>query len=144
MFGLSLLMINTSNKENKMGRPVNKRYFGEGNGKLQVTRHFFTDEGSEASTKCWILAQRSVNKFKVSNGTHTEILELVNKSAGTLVAGEMSIDGVLDDSTVVQVTKIWNNNVQYEGTTRGKMVIGGSDAGGEEDATANTVTVDGQ
>jgi len=127
-----------------MGRPVNKRYFGEGNGKLQVTRHFFTDEGSEASTKCWILAQRSVNKFKVSNGTHTEILELVNKSAGTLVAGEMSIDGVLDDSTVVQVTKIWNNNVQYEGTTRGKMVIGGSDAGGEDDATANTVTVDGQ
>lgn len=126
-----------------MGRPVNKRYFGEGNGKLQVTRHFFTGE-SEASTKCWILAQRSVNKFKVTDGTNTEILTLVNKAAGTLIAGEMSIDGVTDDSTVVQITKIWNNNVQYEGTTKGKMVIGGSDAGGEDDATANTVTVDGQ
>ena len=126
-----------------MGRPVNKRNFGEGNGKLQVTRHFFTGQ-AEASTKAWSLAQRSVNKFKVSDGTTTEILLLVNKAAGTLVAGEMSIDGVLDDSTVVQITKIWNNVVQYEGTTRGKMVIGGSDAGGEDDATANTVTVDGQ
>ena len=94
-----------------MGRPVNKRYFGEGNGKLQVTRHFFTGE-SEASTKCWILAQRSVNKFKVTDGTNTEILTLVNKAAGTLIAGEMSIDGVTDDSTVVQITKIWNNNTQ--------------------------------
>ena len=127
-----------------MGRPVNKRYFGEGNGKLQVTRHFFTGGAENNQTKCWILAQRSVNKFKVTNGTDTEILTLVNKAAGTLVAGEMSIDGVLDDSTVVQVTKIWNNNVQYEGTTRGKMVIGGTDAGGDDDATANTVTVDGQ
>ena len=44
----------------------------------------------------------------------------------------------------VQITNIWNNNCQYEGTTKGKMVIGGSDAGGEDDATANTVTVDGQ
>ena len=126
-----------------MGRPVNKRFFGEGDGKLQVTRHFFTGQ-SEASAKCWILAQRSVNKFKVTDGTNTEILTLVNKAAGTLIAGEMSIDGVTDDSTVVQITKIWNNNVQYEGTTKGKMVIGGSDAGGEDDATANTVTVDGQ
>ena len=126
-----------------MGRPVNSKYFGEGNGKLQVTRHFFTGK-AEASNKAWIVAQRSVNKFRVSDGTDTEILRLVNKAAGTLVAGEMSIDGVLDDSTVVQITKIWNNNVQYEGTTKGKMVIGGSDAGGEDDATANTVTVDGQ
>ena len=77
-------------------------------------------------------------------GTTTEILTLVNKAAGTLVAGDMVIDGVLDDSTVVQITKIWNNNCQYEGTTRGKMVIGGSDAGGEDDAVTNTVTVDGQ
>lgn len=123
-----------------MGRPVNKRFFGEGDGKLQVTRHFFTGQ-SEASEKCWILAQRSVNKFKVTDGTNTEILTLVNKTAGTLIAGEMSIDGVLDDSTVVQITKIWNNNVQYEGATRGKMVVGGS---GEGDGTANTVTVDGQ
>ncbi|SVA38159.1 uncharacterized protein METZ01_LOCUS91013 [marine metagenome] len=126
-----------------MGRPVNDRYFGEGNGKLQVTRHFFTG-GSELSTKCWILSQRSGNKFKVTDGSSTEVLTLVNKAAGTLVAGEMSIDGVLDDSTVVQVTKIYNRGVQYEGDTRGQMVIGGSDAGGEDDATANTVTVDGQ
>ncbi len=127
-----------------MGRPVNSRHFGEGNGKLQVTRHFFTDKGSEASNKAWIVSQRSGNKFRVSDGTYTEILLLVNKAAGTLVAGEMSIDGVLDDSTVVQVTKIFNNNCQYEGTTRGKMIIGGSDAGGEDDGITNTVTVDGQ
>ncbi len=126
-----------------MGRPVNKRNFGEGNGKIQVTRYFFTS-ASESNTKAWIVSQRSTNKFKVSDGTTTEILTLVNKAAGTLVAGDMVIDGVLDDSTVVQITKIWNNNCQYEGTTRGKMVIGGSDAGGEDDAVTNTVTVDGQ
>ena len=126
-----------------MGRPVNSKFFGEGNGKLQVTRHFFTGK-SEASNKAWIVSQRSVNKFRVTDGTDTEILRLVNKAAGTLVAGEMSIDGVLDDSTVVQITIIWNNNFQYEGTTRGKMIIGGSDAGGEDDGVSNTVTVDGQ
>ena len=126
-----------------MGRPVNSKFFGEGNGKLHVTRHFFTGK-SEASNKAWIVSQRSVNKFRVTDGTDTEILRLVNKAAGTLVAGEMSIDGVLDDSTVVQITKIWNNNCQYEGTTRGKMIIGGSDAGGEDDGVSNTVTVDGQ
>ena len=126
-----------------MGRPVNSKFFGEGNGKLQVTRHFFTGK-SEASNKAWIVSQRSVNKFRVTDGTDTEILRLVNKAAGTLVAGELSIDGVLDDSTVVQITKIWNNNCQYEGTTKGKMVIGGSDAGGEDDGITNTVTVDGQ
>tara|TARA_B110000495_G_scaffold7096_1_gene5212 strand:+ start:624 stop:1004 length:381 start_codon:yes stop_codon:yes gene_type:complete len=126
-----------------MGRPVNKRYFGEGNGKIQVTRYFFTG-ASEATTKAWILSQRSTNKFRVTDGTTTEILTLVNKASSTLVAGDMVIDGVLDDSTVVQITKIWNNNCQYEGTTRGKMVIGGSDAGGEDDAVTNTVTVDGQ
>ncbi|SVC53593.1 uncharacterized protein METZ01_LOCUS306447 [marine metagenome] len=126
-----------------MGRPVNSKYFGEGNGKLQVTRHFFTGK-AEASATAWIISQRSVNKFKVSDGTDTEILLLVNKAAGSLVAGEMSIDARLDDSTVVQVTKIWNNKVQYEGNLRGKMIIGGSDAGGEDDATPDTVTVDGQ
>lgn len=99
-----------------MGRPINKRFIGQGAGKLEVSRYFFTGASEVASTAtpAWIVSQRSSRKFKVSDGTTTETLTLVNQSAGDLSEGEFAIDAVLDDSTVVQVTKLHNRTVSYE------------------------------
>jgi len=99
-----------------MGRPLNKKYFGNDAGSIKVTRHFFTG-GSEATTDAWIVNQRSSNKFTVTNGSTTEVLTLVNKANAALVAGEMRIDAVLDDSTTVQVTRLYGRKIQYEGGT---------------------------
>ena len=99
-----------------MGRPINKRKIGQGDGRLEVSRYFFTgaSEVASSTTPAWIVSQRSTRKFKVSDGTTTEVLTLVNQSAGDLSAGEFAIDAVLDDSTVVQVTKLHNRKIQYE------------------------------
>jgi len=99
-----------------MGRPINKRKIGQGVGKLEVSRYFFTGASEVASTttQAWIVSQRSTRKFKVTDGTTTEVLTLVNQSSGDLSAGEFAIDAVLDDSTVVQVTKLHNRKIQYE------------------------------
>lgn len=137
-----------------MGRPINKRKIGQGSGKIQATRHFFTG-ASEATTTAWIVNQRSTNKFTVTDGSTTEVLTLVNQSAGDLSAGEFAIDAVLDDSTVVQVTKLYNRTIQYEkvgpdGETTddsvdiGKIKYVVGNAGQQDDGVADTATVDGQ
>jgi len=99
-----------------MGRPINKRFIGQGAGKIEVSRYFFTGESEVASTTtpAWIVSQRSSRRYKVSDGTTTETLTLVNQSADDLSAGEFAIDAVLDDSTTVQITKLHNRTVSYE------------------------------
>ena len=99
-----------------MGRPINKRKIGQGAGKIEVSRYFFTGASEVASiaTEAWIVNQRSSRKYTVSDGTTTEVLTLVNQGAGDLSAGEFAIDAILDDSTVVQVTKLHNRTISVE------------------------------
>jgi len=99
-----------------MGRPINKRKIGQGAGRLEVSRYFFTNTSEVASTTtpAWIVSQRSTRKFRVTDGSTTEVLTLVNQSSGDLSAGEFAIDARLDDSTVVQITKLHNRTVSYE------------------------------
>jgi len=99
-----------------MGRPINKRFIGEGAGKIEVSRYFFTGASEVASTAtpAYIVSQRSSRRYKVSDGTTTETLTLVNQSSGDLSAGEFAIDAVLDDSTTVQITKLHNRTISYE------------------------------
>ena len=99
-----------------MGRPINKRKIGQGNGKLEPSRYFFTgaSEVASSTTPAWIVSQRSSRKYKITDGSTTEILTLVNQSSGDLSAGEFAIDAVLDDSSVVQVTKLHNRTISYE------------------------------
>jgi len=102
-----------------MGRPINKNKIGEGTGKILCSAYYFSgaSEVNGATTPAWIVSQRSTNKFKVTDGTTTEILTLTNKNAGSLSAGEFIINAVLDDSSTVQITKLRNRTVQYEGGT---------------------------
>jgi hypothetical protein len=99
-----------------MGRPINKRFIGEGAGKVEVSRYFFTgaSEVKSTATPAYIVSQRSSRRYKVSDGTTTETLTLVNQEDGDLSAGEFAIDAILDDSTVVQVTKLHNRTISYE------------------------------
>ena len=142
----------TSTKEKTMGRPINKRKIGQGSGRIMCTRYFFTgaSEVNGATTPAWIVSQRSTRKFKVTDGSTTEILTLVNQSAGDLIAGQFAIDATLDDSTVVQVTKLHNRTIQYEGgrevtddsvsAAKIKYNIGPAD----DDGVSGTATVDDQ
>lgn len=135
-----------------MGRPINKRKIGQGTGRIMCTRYFFTgaSEVNGATTPAWIVSQRSTRKFKVSDGVTTEVLRLVNQSSGDLVAGTFAIDATLDDSTVVQVTKLHNRTIQYEGgreitddsvdVAKIKYNIGPAD----DDGVSGTATVDDQ
>jgi len=109
----------TSIKEKTMGRPINKNKIGQGTGKILCSAYYFTgaSEVNGATTPAWVVSQRSTSKFNVTDGSTTEVLTLVNKSAGALAAGEFIINAVLDDSTTVQVTKLRNRTIQYEGGT---------------------------
>ena len=117
-----------------MGRPVSKDKIGYGDGRIAVTRHFFTG-GAEATTAAHIVRQVGDAKFVVRLDSNNdgggpfsprdhasdEILKLVNK-VGTgggeaLEAGEFTIDTVGgSDSSVYQVTKLRNKTVQIEGS----------------------------
>lgn len=127
-----------------MGRPINKNKIGQGSGRIAVTRYRFEGESqvTYATTPAWIVSQRSTNKFIVSDGTTTETLVLVNKT--TLDEGEMSIDATLDDSTVVQVTKLYNRKVQYEGGTVNVDAIKYNIGPADDDGVSGTATVDDQ
>ena len=98
-----------------MGRPINKKNIGRGSSRISITTVKFASGGEVLNS--WIVSQRSTNKFIVSDGTKTETCTLVNKNTGALAAGEFNIYAVLDDSTVVQVTKLRNRTIQYEGGT---------------------------
>lgn len=102
-----------------MGRPINKRKIGQGAGKIEVSRYFFTGASEVASTttEAWIVNQRSSRKYTISDGTTTEVLTLVNQSSGDLSAGEFAIDAILDDSTIVQVSKLCNRTISVEAGT---------------------------
>lgn len=86
-----------------MGRPLNKRNFGQptaGGNEIKVQFHNGT-----SSTNGWIVRQKGSKKFLCSDGTNEAICFLVDKAPGALAAGEMSIT-VDDNGTARQVTKI--------------------------------------
>lgn len=132
-----------------MGRPINEDKIGYGEGRIAVTRHFFTG-GAEATTAAHMVRQAGNGKYVVRLDSNAgdpsadEILTLVNK-AGTaggeaLVAGEFTIDAVGSDSTVYQVTKLRNRTVQCEagGTEFNAIYNIGFDASAREGSAPNT------
>jgi len=123
-----------------MGRPINKRKIGQGLGKIEVSTVKFAAGGEV--TNAWIVSQRSSNKFIVSDGIKTETCTLVNKASGALGASEFNINAVLDDSTVVQVTKLYNRKIQYEaGTADVDTIKYNVGPGDENDDASGTATV---
>ena len=122
-----------------MGRPINKRKIGQGEGRIEITTVKFAAGGEV--TNAWIVSQRSANKFVVSDGTKTETCTLVNKNTGALGANEFNLYATLDDSTVVQVTKLYNRKVQYEGGTANVNRIKYNIGPGDQNSVADTATL---
>lgn len=99
-----------------MGRPLNKRYFGEptaaGN-EIKVQFHNGT-----SSVPGWIVKQTGSKRFVCSDGTNEETCYLVDKAAGAIAAGEMSLT-VDDNGAPKQVVKIAGRKVTLDdGTTQ--------------------------
>ena len=132
-----------------MGRPINKRNFGiNANNNLKV--QFFN---GTASVPGYIVSQRGTKKFLCSDATGARaICFLVDKAAGALTAGEMSITVKLDNGTVDQVTKIsggtitvgnvkrpWNFSAS---TSDGAVQIEEAGTGIDNNGTAGDVTDD--
>lgn len=87
-----------------MGRPLNKRYFGApttGGNEIKVQFHNGT-----ASVDGWIVKQTGSKRFICSDGSNEAECYLVDKAAGTLAAGEMSVSVQDDSATVRRITKI--------------------------------------
>jgi len=96
-----------------MGRPLNKRYFGEptaGGNEIKVR---FRATG-QAEVNGWIVKQLGSKKFRCYDGTNTMDCTIVDKSQGTLAVGEMTITVKDDGGTARQVTKIAGRKVTLD------------------------------
>jgi len=111
-----------------MGRPIRKDRmvsgssdFGADNeGKIGVTAYRTFGGSKVDSATAYIVAQRSSKTFKVHLDDSTEVLmQLKAVAPGSLAndnstgLGEFTVQGILDDSTVVYISKFHNNTVQY-------------------------------
>ena len=130
-----------TSRRNKMGRPLNKRFFGtptaDGN---EIKVKFFNTAPEDG----WIVKQLGSKKFRCTNGTDIKDCFLVDKAAADLLAGEMSIVVKDDDGDVSRVVKITARKVTLSDGTSTPWNFSDSDADGavemEEAGTANDFT----
>jgi hypothetical protein len=88
-----------------MGRPLNKRYFGDGAGNQIKVR---AKVGSNSVADGYIISQRSTRRFKVNANGNVAVCKLVDKADGSLLANEMNITVLTDANTLSRVTKLFN------------------------------------
>ena len=100
-----------------MGRPINKRFFGEPTADGNEIKVRFRATG-QAEANGWIVKQLGSKKFRCYDGTNTMDCTLVDKAQGTLVAGEMTITVKDDGGTARQVTKIAGRMVTLDTGSR--------------------------
>ena len=100
-----------------MGRPLNKRFFGQptaGGNEIKVR---FRATG-QAEANGWIVKQLGSKKFRCTDGTNTEDCFLSTADQGSLAVGDMTITVKDDADAVQQVTKIAGRMVTLEDGSR--------------------------
>ena len=132
-----------------MGRPLNKRYFGEptaaGN-EIKVQFHNGT-----ASVPGWIVKQKGSKRFVCTDGTATATCTLVDAASAALTAGQMTITVQDDTGTAAQVVKIAGRKVTLDtgasiawdfsdSTTDGRVEI---EEAGDDSALTNADDLEG-
>ena len=96
-----------------MGRPLNKRNFGEPTADGNEIKVRFRATG-QVEANGWIVKQLGSKKFRCTDGTNTEDCTLADKAQGTLAVADMTIT-VKDDAGVArQVTKIAGRKVTLD------------------------------
>jgi hypothetical protein len=118
-----------------MGRPINKRFFGEPTANGNEIKVRFRATG-EAEANGWIVKQLGSKKFRCYDGTNTMDCTLADKAQGTLAVGEMTITVKDDGGTARQVTKIAGRQVTLD--TGDKIAWGFADY----DAAADQVEME--
>ena len=96
-----------------MGRPINKRYFGEpgvGTGDLANEFKVRYRATGEVEADGWIVKQVGSKRFKCTDGTNPMTCTLADKNSGTLAVGDMTIT-VKEGSVYSQITKITGRRV---------------------------------
>lgn len=113
-----------------MGRPLNKKFFGNAAGRIQVTSSFNAFDGSETAggEDTFIISQRSTNKFLVRDESDdwSEVLTLVDTAQGGLSAGEFMIEAVQEDGSPSRVIRFYNRTVRLTGPVKEKWSIDAS------------------
>jgi len=100
-----------TSRRNKMGRPLNKRFFGTPTaGGNEIKVKFFNTAPEDG----WIVKQLGSKKFRCTNGTDIKDCFLVDKDAADLLAGEMSMVVKDDNGVVKQVVKITARKVTVD------------------------------
>ena len=91
-----------------MGRPVNKRNFGDPADGTNLTVRAYI--GAAVDEQAYIVDQRGTNKFTVSNnaGNATAVCRLVNKATDSVAAGEMVIEGFDTNGGRKVIQKLFN------------------------------------
>lgn len=100
-----------------MGRPVNKRNFGDPADGTNLTVRAYVDGGIDE--QAYIVDQRGTNKFTVSNnaGDATAVCRLVNKATDSVAAGEMVIEAMDTNGGRKVVQKLFNRTaVDFDNT----------------------------
>jgi hypothetical protein len=130
-----------------MGRPLNKRFFGEGAGNQLKVR---AKVGANAEGDGFIVRQRSTKRFEVNVAGNIGVCKLVNKSNGELTSNEMIVNVMLDNGTLAQVTKLFNRTAIVEGQYRAKwnfeanLTDGAVQAADVEGSNLLTIAIDTQ
>ena len=101
-----------TSRRNKMGRPLNKRFFGTPTADGNEIRVQFNNGAN--SVNGWIVKQLGSKKFRCTDGTAIKDCFLVDKLAADLLAGEMSMVVKDDAGTVKQVVKITARKVTVD------------------------------
>lgn len=94
-----------------MGRPLNKKLFGTGSGDQIKVR---AKIGSAAEGDGSIVKQLSSQRFLVKVGSDTGACKIVDKSNGSLVAGDMTLSVKDEFDTVKQIVKISGHKVTLD------------------------------
>lgn len=91
-----------------MGRPINKRYFGDPADATNITVRAYVGGGIDE--QAYIVNQKGTNKFTVSNNgaTATAVCRLVNKATASIAAGEMVIEAFDTSGTRRVIQKLFN------------------------------------
>ena len=101
-----------------MGRPLSKQQLFGANSKNNIKVQF---HNGTSSVRGWIVEQTGSKRFKcMDEQGRTAVCYLVDKAAGSLAAGEMSITFKYDDDTVQQATKISRHRISviYDGVLK--------------------------
>lgn len=104
-----------------MGRPLNKRNFGNQAGTIKPSS-WRRATGNEDNSSAYIVKQYGTKEFLVAaiDNSWQELMILVDKESGTLLPGEFRIESMASDNNVLEVKKFYDNVIINSSGTKHK------------------------